>query len=108
MRNDDVRDLITQLNRLQLQQTELIIRLERATSNDFRLPGQTEQEHNRTGEFESESGSRGTEAHRTRTSEPEFQEPTGSTTLERKFQEPRVFSIGDYVAIKNPNLFSGK
>ena len=44
MRNDDVRDLILQLNRLQLQQTELLIRLERAVNNKAALHGESKQE----------------------------------------------------------------
>jgi hypothetical protein len=34
MRNDEVQDLISQLNRLQLQQTELFARLEKAIGDE--------------------------------------------------------------------------
>jgi hypothetical protein len=35
MRNDDVEDLIAQLIRLQVQQTDLLVRLERATNSSI-------------------------------------------------------------------------
>ena len=107
MRNDDVQDLISQLNRLQFQQTELITRLVAAVSNETGLSGETEQEHDRTGGFEPESEADriGAFAPREAESEPESQEPTAYATSERVSQEPRAFSIGDYVAIKNPNPF---
>jgi hypothetical protein len=37
MRNDDVGDLIAQLTRLQVQQTDLLVRLERATDGSIRF-----------------------------------------------------------------------
>ncbi len=37
MRNDDVGDLIAQLTRLQVQQTDLLARLERATDSSIRF-----------------------------------------------------------------------
>jgi hypothetical protein len=55
MRNDNVQDLIAQLNRLQVQQTTLLVRLGRATDNEFghEANGTRESEHevNGTREF---------------------------------------------------------
>ena len=44
MRNDDVQDLFEQLNRLQVQQSALLVRLERATVNVNGLSGVFESE----------------------------------------------------------------
>jgi len=41
MRNDDVEDLIAQLTRLQVQQTDLLVRLERATNSSIRFEQRT-------------------------------------------------------------------
>jgi transcription antitermination factor NusG len=65
MRNDDVQDLIAQLERLQVQQTELLVRLRSATDREASLAGDFEQEA----------------------------------------QEPKGFTVGDKVTIKNPNVF---
>ena len=112
MRNDDVRDLISQLNQLQLQQTELFARLERAVNSEAELPEETEQEPDRTGSFafphpESEADRTGIFAFREAESEPESesQKPIAFAVYEPVSQEPRPFAIGDYVTVKNPNLF---
>jgi hypothetical protein len=44
MSNDEVQDLIKQLKSLQLQQTELIVRLERARGNETRAGVYDEEE----------------------------------------------------------------
>jgi len=110
MRNDDVRDLISQLNQLQLQQTDLFARLERAVNSEADLPGETEQEPDRTGSFAfpepgSEADRTGVFAFREAESQPESQEPIAFAVPEPVSQEPRPFAIGDYVTVKNPNPF---
>jgi hypothetical protein len=44
MRNDEIPDLITQLSRLQVQQTELLARLQRAADNEVASAGDFGQE----------------------------------------------------------------
>jgi hypothetical protein len=44
MRNDDIQDLIAQLERLQVQQTELLVRLRSATDREASLTGDFDQE----------------------------------------------------------------
>jgi hypothetical protein len=78
MRNDDVEDLIAQLTRLQVQQTDLLVRLERATHNSIVPSYSSDQEG------------------RERTASPVSVSVAGDTS---------AFAIGDRVKIKNPNLF---
>ena len=75
MRNDDVEDLIAQLTRLQVQQSELFVRLERATNSS------TSSEQRTT------------------------REPTTIAIDASVTEEPTTFAIGDRVKIRNPNPF---
>ena len=75
MRNDNVGDLIAQLTRLQVQQTDLLVRLERATDSSIRF----------------EQGTR--------------EEPTAVAIDVSVTEETAAFAIGDRVKIKNPNPF---
>jgi hypothetical protein len=51
MRNDKIPDLIAQLSRLQVQQTELLARLQRAADNEVALLGDFGQEKKEPREF---------------------------------------------------------
>jgi hypothetical protein len=51
MRNDEIPDLIAQLSRLQVQQTELLARLQRAADNEVALAGDFGQETKEPREF---------------------------------------------------------
>jgi hypothetical protein len=87
-RRDEVQDLIIQLQDLQLQQTELLIRLQRARHNETRT---TAGHDNNT-----DGDNTRTRAPQEQIDEPD-QVPIEDTT--------RPFAVGDKVRIKNPNRF---
>jgi hypothetical protein len=76
MRNDDVQDLISQLTRLQLQQTDLLARLDTAVQVQNTLLGT-----------------------------PDETEPFARAALIGGEPTRRNFEVGDKVTISNPNLF---
>jgi hypothetical protein len=80
MRNDEVQDLISQLNDLQLQQTALLARLKTAAADEAARNRDLPHEDGRTREF--------------------------AATVHEIGPTTREFAIGDKVWIKNPNLFS--
>jgi hypothetical protein len=89
MRNDEVQDLISQLNRLQLQQTELFARLEKAI-----------------GDKDAQTRGVGKEDAQTREVAHEIEvEQTREFAIAHEVAQTREFAIGDRVIIKNPNLF---
>jgi transcription antitermination factor NusG len=89
MRNDKVQDLISQLNRLQLQQTELFARLEKAIGDKDAQTRGVRKEDAQTREVVHEI-----EAEQTR----EF-------FIAHGVPQTVEFAIGDRVKVKNPNLF---
>ena len=90
MRNeDDVQDLISQLNQLQLQQTELFARLEKAIGDKDAQTRRVGKEDARTGEVANII-----EVAQTR----EF-------VVAHEVAQTGEFAIGDRVIVKNPNLF---
>jgi hypothetical protein len=89
MRNDQVQDLITQLNRLQLQQTELFARLEKAIRNE-------------------EAQTRGVRKEDAQTREVAHEievEQTREFVIAHGVAQTVEFAIGDRVIVKNPDLF---
>jgi hypothetical protein len=76
--NDEVQHIIHQLKSLQIQQTALILRLERARDRETRTGSD----------------------HEARTNVAETR-----ASIVANVVEPREFVIGDRVRIKNPNLF---
>jgi hypothetical protein len=89
MRNDQVQDLISQLNRLQLQQTELFARLEKAIGDKDAQTRGVRKEDAHTREVAHEI-----EAKQTR----EF-------VIAHEVAQTVEFAIGDRVIVKKPNLF---
>jgi hypothetical protein len=90
MRNeDDVQDLISQLNQLQLQQTELFARLEKAIGDKDAQTRRVGKEDARTGEVANII-----EVAQTR----EF-------VVAHEVAQTGEFAIGDRVIVKNPNPF---
>jgi hypothetical protein len=89
MRNNKVQELITQLNRLQLQQVELFTRLERAIDN--------EATQNR------ESVTNDKEYRETVANDEDRQ--LGREHAARKVSQTREFVIGNRVTIRNLNPF---
>jgi hypothetical protein len=86
-RRDEVQDLIIQLQDLQLQQTELLIHLQRARNNETRTA---------TGNDNAGGDNTRTRAPQAQIDEPD-QVPVEDTA--------RPFAVGDKVRIKNPNRF---
>ncbi len=89
MRNDEVQDLISQLNRLQLQQTELFARLEKAIGDKDAQTRWVGKEDAQTGEVANKI-----EVAQTR----EF-------VVAHEVAQTGEFAIGDRVIVKNPNPF---
>jgi hypothetical protein len=90
MRNNEVQDLITQLNRLQLQQTELFARLEKAFGdNDAQTRG-VHKEDAQTRDV----------AH-----EIEVEQETREFVIAHGVAKTGEFAIRDRVIVKNPNFF---
>ena len=84
MSGDEVQDIIAQLSQLQLQQTRLLARLQRAVVKEAEVPGRIAHEETRS------------------------EEPTIGNKVPVKDDLPkraREFVIGDKVVIKNPNPF---
>jgi hypothetical protein len=89
MRNDEVQDLISQLNRLQLQQTELFARLEKAIGDKDAQTRRVGKEDAQTGEVANK-----VEVAQTR----EF-------VVAHEVAQTGDFAVGDRVIVKNPNPF---
>jgi hypothetical protein len=89
MRNDEAQDLITQLNRLQLQQTELFARLEKAIRDEDAQTRGVRKEDAQTREV----------AHEIEV------EQTREFVIAHGIAQIVEFAIGDRVIVKNPNLF---
>jgi hypothetical protein len=89
MRNDEVQDLITQLNRLQLQQTKLFARLEKAFGDEDAQTGGVRKEDAQTREV----------AHEIEV------EQTREFVIAHGVAQTVEFAIGDRVIVKNLNLF---
>ncbi len=89
MRNDEVQDLITQLNRLQLQQTELFARLEKAVGDEDAQTRGIRKEDAQTREI----------AHKIEV------EQTREFVIAHVVAQTVEFAIGDRVIVKNPNPF---
>ncbi len=90
MRNeDDVQDLISQLNQLQLQQTELFARLEKAIGDKDAQTRGVRKEDAQTREV----------AHEIEV------EQTREFVIAHGIAQIVEFAIGDRVIVKNPNLF---
>jgi hypothetical protein len=89
MRNDEVQDLISQLNRLQLQQMELFACLEKAIGDE-------------------DAQTRGVRKEDTQTSEVAHEievEQTREFVIAHGAAQTVEFATGDRVIVKNPNLF---
>ena len=89
MRNDEVQDLISQLNRLQLQQTDLFARLEKAIGDEDAHTRRIDKEDAQTGEVANK-----VEVAQTR----EF-------VVAHEVAQTGEFAMGDRVIVKNPNPF---
>ena len=89
MRNDEVQDLITQLNRLQLQQTELFARLEKAIRDEDAQTRGIRKEDAQTREI----------AHKIEVAQ------TREFVVAHEVAQTGEFAIGDRVIVKNPNPF---
>jgi hypothetical protein len=97
MQNNNVRDLISQLNRLQLQRTDLIARITRAANN--------EQEPDRIDESESEAHRTEAEfeAFRLREAESEAFRNREAESERQHVQEPRILSIEPRLRTRTKN-----
>jgi hypothetical protein len=92
MRNDEVQDLISQLNHLQLQQTELFARLEKAIGDEDAQTRGVRKEDAQTREV----------AHEIEV------EQTREFVIAHEVAQTVEFAIGDRVIVKNLNLFQSQ